>query len=809
MREEQENWELIQQLFYLAEEAPEEQREQVLREHCADPRVVARALEILDSFAAAEQAAPRKVAPQQAQRIGPYALLRQIGAGGIGTVYLAERISGGVLKRLALKMLAPHAAGDSFIERFHREQHILGSLDHPNITRFIDAGLSDSGQRYLVMEYVDGEHLDAFCDHRKLGVSERLRLFLDVCDAVAYAHRNLIVHLDLKPSNILVSQDGVVKLLDFGTSKLIETNSLLTTTVLATPAYASPEQLRNEPVTTACDVYALGAILFELLTGRRPYANSSVAAMVERAITEQRPESPLNAITAQGAQDRGVTEQRLLQIISGDLQTIVQKCLEARPLERYGSVDALAQDVKRYLDGEPVLARRQTTIYRLGKFIRRHRVGVAVGLATAALLVGSLGYAVWRQQQALREARRAERMQTFMHQLFRLANSNYTGKPSATVPEFLQLGVKILPDYIRNPSDLLQAKVALAESIFDNGDLSGAEKVFQQTGATAASMNNADAEAESKAFAGHIKFLQGDVAGGEQLTAEALRLSRQKGVSPTVRVWAADFYASDRENLGLITDENLDLLHFAANEARSNRLPPHETATAIYSLATNLEYVGKLDEASPLYDGALSLFEQDTDDVCDPAAVYGDIGYLHYLKNDPAGSLPFFQRSYDGYKRCSGAASRDALSILSYMADSLILVGRTQEAISLLEGSWHDWEKISGGYVSLSEYPLALAEAYNAAGRHSEAEKLIETIIDTRRAKIPKSSSSLCEFFLAQALAGEHRYQDALPHGDLALRAFRISNPKITLSPFGYTVRAQVEATDADIRLHLGLPKLP
>jgi serine/threonine-protein kinase len=531
--------------------------------------------------------------------------------------------------------------------------------------------------------------------------------------------------------------------------------------------------------------------------------------MVERAITEQGSESPLNAITAQSAQDRGVTEQRLRQIISGDLQTIAQKCLEARPSERYGSVDALAQDVKRYLDGEPVMARRQTTIYRLGKFIRRHRVGVGVGVATGALLIGSLGYAAWRQEQALREAQRAERMQTFMHQLFRLANSNYTGKPSATVPEFLQLGVKILPDYIHNPSDLLQAKVALAESMFDNGALADAEQVFQQTGATAASMKDIDAEAESKAFAGHIKFLQGDVPGGEKLTAEALHLSRQEGVSPMVRVWAADFYGGDRENLGLITDENLDQLRFAANEARSNHLPPHETATAIYSLATNLEYLGKLDEASPLYDEALSLFAQDADDVCDPAAVYGDIGYLHYLKNDPAGSLPFFQRSYDGYKRCSGAASRDALSILSYMTDSLILVGRSQQAISLLEGSWPDWEKISGGYVSLSEYPLALSQAYIAAGRYSEAEKLNVTIIETRRAKIPKSSSSLCEFFLAQSLAGEHRYQDALPHADLALRAFRRSDPRITLSPFGYTVRAQVEATDADIRTHLGLPKLP
>lgn len=167
-------------------------------------------------------------------KIGPYTLIKHVGTGGIGAVYLVERLTGGVLQRSALKVLAPHSAGPSFIERFHREQHILASLDHPNITRMLDAGLSDRGQPYLVMEYVDGVQLDVFCDTHKLGIPERLQLFLRVCDAIAYAHRNLIVHLDLKPSNILVTADGVVKLLDFGTSKLIQPDSLLTTTVMAT-----------------------------------------------------------------------------------------------------------------------------------------------------------------------------------------------------------------------------------------------------------------------------------------------------------------------------------------------------------------------------------------------------------------------------------------------------------------------------------------------------------------------------------------------------------------------------------------------
>jgi tetratricopeptide (TPR) repeat protein len=204
----------------------------------------------------------------------------------------------------------------------------------------------------------------------------------------------------------------------------------------------------------------------------------------------------------------------------------------------------------------------------------------------------------------------------------------------------------------------------------------------------------------------------------------------------------------------------------------------------------------------------LSLFNQDPVDVCDPSAVYGDLGYLHYLKNDVLGSLPFFQRSYDGYKTCSGAGSRDALSILGYMGGALVRSGRAQDAINLLEASWPEWEKVSGGYISLSEYPLYLSTAYVAAGRYPDAEKLASAIIAARRAKISSGVASYPEFILAQALAGEHRYQEALPHADLALHSFRETNPKITLSPFGYTLRAQVEGTDADIRSHLGLPKM-
>jgi serine/threonine-protein kinase len=809
MKTDTENWNLLQTLFHLAEEAGAEDRERVLAEHCSDPELIRRALDIFHGSVVLDETAPVPRPTDSLARVGPYTLLRLLGSGGIGSVYLAERIVGGAAQRVALKMLAPHAAGASFIQRFRREQHILGSLDNPNITRLIDAGIADSGQQYLVMEYVDGEHLDVYCDHRRLEIPARLRLFLDVCNAVAYAHRSLIVHLDLKPSNILVSQEGMVKLLDFGTSKLIQTDSLLTTTMMATPAYASPEQLRNEPVTTACDVYSLGAILFELLCGQRPYAKSSVAAMIERAITEQRPENLLGAITVEGAQNRSASETRLRQILSGDLQTIAEKCLRSNPSERYASVDALAQDLGRYLDGEPVTARRQTTIYRLGKFVRRHRVGVAAGTVISILLAGSVSFGVWRQQQALREAQRAERMQTFMHQLFRLANSNYTGKPAVTVPEFLQLGIKMLPDYIRNPEDLLQAKIALAESMFDNGDLDDAKPIFEQTAATAKSMKNADAEAESEAFAGHIAFSEGDVTKGNLLTAAALRASQQPGVSPAVRVRAADYYAWNRENLGFTSDEDLQLLRFAADEARRSALPLHEKAEAIHELGNNLLFRGQLAEAQQLDDEALALLSQDPSSICDQSEIFGELAEVKEMGLDFQGALPMWQRSYSGYSTCSGADGREAISMLAYEANDLTELGRAPDAVRLLEPSKPFWEKLPDHFGRWAVFAISLSHAYIAVGRCKEAEDLISAVSKRVENFSAPWNHGYFEYLWAAALAGQHSYQEALAHAENATKDWSAIPKSITISPEGYRRISNLNHLLAEIRSHLSAPQNP
>lgn len=770
---ESDNWEQLQRLFHLAAMTPASDRERVLAEASSDADLCRRAMAIV---AAGEVGADEEAAPAPSVltgKIGPYTLIRLLGSGGIGSVYLVERKVGGTLLRSAMKVLAPHAAGPTFVERFHREQKILASLDHANITRLLDAGFTENGQPYLVMEYVEGVHFDAYCDRHSLDVAERLRMFLHVCDAVAYAHRHLVVHLDLKPSNILVTSEGTVKLLDFGTSKLMESDSLLTSTVMATPAYASPEQLRNESLTTACDVYSLGVILFELLSGRRPGGKASVAAMMERAIAEREPERITNAVTGEAAECRGMSEQRLRQTLRGDVATIVAKCLRPRPKDRYASLDGLAGDIQRYLNGWPVLARPQTTMYLIGKYVRRKRKLVFAALAFLSVLVASLAYGGWRQEQAVLEGQRAVRMQTFLYRLLYLANSNYTGKPNFTVPDFLELGVKLLPDYIKDPADLRKAQMSLAESMYENNDLDGAERVFTQVIASAKVARDYDTEAESEATAGDVAYLQGKPELGLALTTHALELSRKSGISPSVRIWSQVYYASNRERLGFRSDENLQLIQSAAEAAQGhNVLPPHEVADVLYTLAWDLKMRERYAESEAIYTKALAIYLQDGQAKCDQSAVYGELAQVKENGGDPQASLPIYKRAYDGLKECEGPESRAALEQQDRMAGALIELGRAGEALPILESIMPGWRKLAGASADLAEPLYYLAWAQVETGQFEQAEASAKELFSVQDGKVASTDRRIGETQLlwARALVGEHRDADALPHAQMAAK---------------------------------------
>ena len=384
-------------------------------------------------------------------RLGAWELREPIGQGGMGQVWLATRSDGLYSGRAAVKLL--HAAGRSAQAqaRFAREGEFLARLSHPHIAQLLDAGLMPDGTRYLVLEYVAGERIDHWCDARKLSLAERLRLFMQVCEAVSYAHAHLVVHRDLKPANILVSDDGHVKLLDFGVAKLLvdddEGHELTALTregaAGLTPEYAAPEQIEGQPITTATDVYALGVVLFGLLSGARPYANTSrgVAAMA-RAIVEEPPRSLTAAAreSTDPAPSRGTSLAALAQALRGDLETIVAKALKKSPDERYATVQELREDLQRHLDHQPVSAQPDTFGYRARKFAQRNRVPVLALSALMLSLVAGIAVSSWQWRVATQEAERTRAVVKVLTGIFSELDPEASGAAQVSVLDLLRRG---------------------------------------------------------------------------------------------------------------------------------------------------------------------------------------------------------------------------------------------------------------------------------------------------------------------------------------------------------------------------------
>ena len=385
------------------------------------------------------------------KRIGPYKVLGVIGEGGMGRVLLASRADEQYQRLVAIKTLRarlPGALRQELLARFDLERQALAQLEHPNIARLYDAGRDEDGDPYLVLEHIDGVPIDEYCDQHRLDARARLRLFAEVCQAVQVAHRNLLVHRDLKPSNILVTREGRPMLLDFGIAKLLDpariAGEVLETRSGSrpmTPGYASPEQVKGEPITTASDVYSLGVLLYELLTGRKPYRVTSwLPHELEKAICELEPERPSTAVfrdpsrsDSRGAYDsqlapvevaarRGTSPTALARLLRGDLDTLLQTALRKDPNQRYASVEALVQDIHAFLEGRPLAARPPSTLYNLRKFVRRHRFGVATAGSLAALLLFFLGALMLQAREIRAERDKAQQALDFLVEVFKASD---------------------------------------------------------------------------------------------------------------------------------------------------------------------------------------------------------------------------------------------------------------------------------------------------------------------------------------------------------------------------------------------------
>ncbi len=656
---------------------------------------------------AASTGGEEEAGTRESERLGAYRLVRRIGRGGMASVYLAERADGEFEQRVAIKVLRQGIDTEDVVRRFIAERQILSSLSHPNIARVFDGGATSDGVPYLVMELVDGTPIDEWCDARRASPAERLRLFCDVGRAVQHAHRSLVVHRDLKPSNILVDADGQVKLLDFGIAKLLadEDGMDLTRTGMRamTPAYASPELVTGEPVTTASDVYQLGLLLCQLLAGRLPYDVGALSpARVERQITEADPARPSTLVAEEHAAARSMTVRELAKRLSGDLDLIVLQALRREPDARYGSAEALVDDVERHLAGEPIRARPDALGYRAAKFIGRHRTEVAVAVVLVLVLIGSAiisGVHARRlaieRDRAVEQEMRAHRVTGFLADMFRVVDPNETAGEPIDAVDLLQRGAE------RARTELADDPAALAE-------------VFGAIGE------------------GYLRRGLKDPA--IPILEAAVEIRRERGdpeplVEDLRRLASATDYQDEARSIDLLTE--------AVSVAERNLGAGHVLVAA--ALTDQAEILAQRADRQPradsLIERALSILRNHPGDVRPQLASTLHLSALGH-------GMTRFDRMQEALAILIGLHGEDHTAVAATLND----MGLAQEpsdpaaADSLLERAAEINVRIHGPYHHQSLAILNnLAGRYRDRGDHAKAAPLYRTVLERRRDVYPEA----------------------------------------------------------------------
>lgn len=627
-------WRQTRALFREALRQPTGQQTQFIMDSDDAPDVQTEALALLGAaektgqpFESIVTKAAAAMNPSQSADtlVGRYRLKRLIGEGGMGEVYLAKRADDRFDQQVALKLLAIRKPNDAVVARFEAERQILANLEHPNIARLLDGGETDEGVPYLVMEYVDGEAIDVYCDARKLDTRARITLFLDVCRAVDHAHRNLVIHRDIKPSNILVSRDDQTKLLDFGIAKLLQSdaNAELTrpSDRVLSPMNASPEQVRGESITVATDIYSLGILLYQLLTGCHPYSEHlDSARSVEHAICETDPERPSARLTQTNNPSRyrethNASIDALARELGGDLDNIVLKALSKEPERRYASVRDFSDDIQRFLDNRPVQARASTLSYRIGKFIRRNVAVTAVSAAAVSLMTVGTVVSFQRisaeRDAALTAQRQAEAVSDFLQNIFYEAEPNNALGEALAVDDLLAAGKRqIEVDLKDQPETQLRMHRVLGETYYAVGNLdeSTAQLDAAMTLAATLSTPNPRDVAYVKLMQSFIAQDRSDFDLGEQLLAEVRQL--YEGFYNGDHVDIVEAIASEAHLLDILGEHDEALTKYREANDMLQRLFPNgnpRMGEILTKWAGVLRKEGRHDEAEPMLNDALKL----------------------------------------------------------------------------------------------------------------------------------------------------------------------------------------------------------
>ena len=775
----------------------------------ANTSIGAAAPELLQSLNRAEEDAQRDA--WIGRRVGAWKLVREIGRGGMGAVWLAERDDGAYVQQAAVKLMRPGWRDDELLRRFRAERQILAALNHPHIARLLDGGMVDESP-FLVLEYVDGEPIRRWCEQRRLDLDARLRLMLTVCDAVAHAHRRLIVHRDLKPSNILVDRDGQVKLLDFGIAKLLEGDAGRDVSAIRmfTPDYAAPEQVRGEVATTGVDVYALGLLLYELLTGRRPYGQTaSTPAAYEQAILTQEPEAPSRILTRPqpidiahvGALDTNALQRRL----RGDLDAIVLMALRKQPEDRYASVEALADDLRRHLAKQPVLARRGRWRYRATRFLQRHALATALAAIALLSLIGGLAIAVWQAEQARlerdlarREALKSTRALDFLTSVFEFADPNANLGRDVTAVELLKRGAETLPLQLDDEPDVRAALFdALGSANLGLGEAQAAHDLYAKSLDEARDSGDAAIVGQALIALGTAKTRIGDIAASEQLAQEAAALvlpndARGDAVRAQIDLRLAN-QALSRSEYAIA--EPL----FRRGMATFERLNGHPDPEAAIPFSSLLHATGRADEAEGVLRAALAQIARETPPIHPGrAALAAQLATNYSRRGLPEQAEPLLREALRVKLAIFGEDHPSVDTTRHNLARNLTELGRWADA----EAIYRDVLRAQIGRYGESHPGVAasqagLARALLDSDRADEAEPFWRKAQATAMAKFGELDAAvgITAIGLGRTLLALGQYDDAAAQLDLAERVYTQLGKNGTSS----LARAHLERTRVDL----------
>ena len=786
-------WERIKALFEAAADLAPDDRAMLLKKECAGDEALRREVESLlesddqtDGFIEEPiLEMPRELLSESAEEaltgrhFGAYQIIREIGRGGLGVVYLAARADDEYHKEVALKLVRRGLDTEDILRRFRNERQILAQLDHPNIARLIDGGTTDDGLPYFVLEYIDGQPIASYCASHALSISDRLNLFRKVCAAVTYAHQNLVIHRDLKPSNILVTGEGEPKLLDFGIAKVLgpEEDALGQTIAgqrVMTPEYASPEQVKGERITTVSDVYSLGVLLYELLTGRGPYhLKIRTAGEIARAITEQEPARPSTAVGQGDGSSRN--QAPISKALRGDLDNIVLMAMRKDPARRYTSVGQFSEDIRRHLEGLPVIARKDTVSYRTGKFINRHRIGVGAGALILLSLIGGIIATLIQVRTSRLERAKAEAISLFLGRTLNASNPDRNPNGQPTVKDLLDDASKRLTtdELSDQPEVKAELQRIIGESYFSLGQYDLAEQNLIAAFQTQTRIFGEDGISPLKtgvSMASLWSGAKGDYAKANKFYVTNLPRLRAEQKKGTI---SADYLSSalngfallrraqgDSREAETLLREQLALLPFVSAEQKSG------LGVAQAVLALTLADQGKFDEAIKIVREKIAALRAKRETSPELAANLTGLGSFLLENGQTEESLENLRAAEGIYRKVYSAANLQLGDNLRLQALALFLKGEKTDAESRIDQTLQIYRaSTSQQFINYATALMVQGMIYSQTGRIDEAEKLLREAVRIRTENMPEThflrataSGALGEFLTMQS-----RFPEAEP----------------------------------------------